>query len=96
MYNLKINKKMKLRKFQEGGAMAPEAAPAPTPEQGGQPQSGGVEEQVAQMAQQIIQRLGPEAAAMLAEMIMQMLQGAAQQSQPTYQRKGGKMQRVRK
>ena len=75
---------------QEGGASAPEQ---------GQPQGGGPEEQLAQMAQEIIQQMGPEAAAMLAQMIMQMLQGAQgeqggapeAQGQPTYQRKGGKL-----
>ena len=88
---------MKVLRFQEGGA-----APAPeqgAPEQGGAPAQGGqpgMEEQVAQMAQQIIQQLGPDAAAMLAQIIMQMLQGAAQQGQPTYQRKGGKLVMVRK
>ena len=66
---------MKIKKFQMGGA-APEQA-AQTPEQGGQ----GAEEQLAQMAQQIISQLGPEASAMLADMIVQMLQGAAQQEQ---------------
>ena len=92
---------MKVLRFQEGGAApAPEqgAAPAAAPEQGGQ-QGGGAEEQIAQMAQQIVQQLGPEAAAMLAQMIMQMLQGAQgeqggapeAQGQPTYQRKGGKL-----
>lgn len=73
---------------------APEAAPA---------QSGpGPEEQIAQMAQQIIEQLGPEAAAMLAQIIMQMLQGAqgaqggggeqaSPQGEPVYARKGGKL-----
>ena len=81
-----------ITKFQQGGA-----APAPvdngTP-QGGEPTQGGAEEQLAQMAQQIVQQLGPEASALLAQMIMQMVQGAAQQApqgQPTYQRKGGKL-----
>ena len=82
---------MKVKYLQEGGA-------APAPEQGvqPQPQGNGAEEQIAQMAQQIIQQLGPEAAAMLAEMIMQMLQGASQQAQPAFQRKGGKVVMVRK
>jgi len=69
---------MIVKKLQMGGP-APEAAPqggAPAPEQGGQAQGGGPEEQIAAMAQQIVEQLGPEAAAMLAEMIMQMLQGA--------------------
>lgn len=87
---------MKIKKFQQGGP-APEAG-APAEAQGAEqaPQGGGVEEQIAQMAQQIIQQLGPDAAAMLAQMIMQMLEGAAQQGQPTYQRKGGKLVMVRK
>ena len=74
----------------EGGAPAPEQAPA----QGG----GGPEEQLAQMAQEIIGQMGPEAAAMLAEMIMQMLQGMAQQEQgqPAFQRRGGKLVMVRR
>ena len=84
---------MKLRKFQQGGPApaAPEQAPAEA--------QAAPEEQLAQMAQQIVQQLGPEAAAMLAQMIMQMLQGAQgeqggapeAQGQPTYQRKGGKL-----
>lgn len=80
-----------IKKFQDGGQMAPEQAP-----QGGAPaQGGGAEEQIAQMAQQIIQQVGPEGAAMLAEMIMQMLQGAAQeqapQGAPVMQRRGGRL-----
>ena len=80
---------MKVLKFQEGG-VAPEQA---APEQGA-PAGAGAEEQLAQMAQQIVQQLGPEAAAMLAEMIMQMLQGGGgeqPQGQPAFQRQGGKL-----
>ena len=78
---------MKVLKFQEGG-VAPEQG---APEQGA-PAGAGAEEQLAQMAQQIVQQLGPEASAALAQMIMQLLQGGAQpQGQPTYQRKGGKL-----
>lgn len=77
---------MKVKKFQEGGqAPQPDAA-------AGQP---GPEEQIMQMAQQIIQQLGPEAAAMLAQAIMEMLQGAQAQEQPAYARKGGKLVRVK-
>lgn len=85
MWNLKSKLKMKFKKFQMGGA-------APAPEQGA-PQ-GGPEEQLAMMAQQIIEQMGPEAAAMLAQIIMEMLQSGAAQSapaQPTFQRKGGKL-----
>lgn len=85
-----------VKKFQQGGEMggqpAPEqmpagqgAAPAPEQEQGGSP-----EEQVMTIAQDIIQQMGPEMAAMLAQVIMEMLQGGGQpQQQPTFQRKGG-------
>lgn len=73
--------------------------PAPGAEEQMGAQAGaeqaGIEEQVAMMAEQIVTELGPEGAAMLAEMIMQMLQGGAEQPQPTYQRKGGKLVRVR-
>ena len=80
---------MKVKKFQQGGP-APEQAPAP--------QQAGPEEHIAQMAQEIIGQLGPEASAMLAQMIMQMLEGAAQEQapqQPTYQRKGGTLVRTK-
>ena len=72
-----------------GGAPV-EAAPAPT--EGGQDQMMA---QLEQMAMEIIQSVGPEGAAMLAEMIMAMLQqgGApAEGAQPVF-RKGGKMKR---
>lgn len=77
---------MKVKKFQEGGA-------APANAQGGAPAGGpGPEEQIMQMAQQIVQQLGPEAAAMLAQAIMAMLQEAqGGQEAPVYAKKGGKL-----
>ena len=89
-----------VKKFQQGGEMGAQ----PSPEQmaaeqqaaqGGAPQEGGnPEEQLMAMGQQIIQELGPEAAAMLAQIIMEMLQGGGQpQPQPTFQRKGGTLKR---
>lgn len=84
---------MKIKRFQMGGEMPQAGAEAPAQ---GQPQGGSPEEQLAQMAQEIIQRMGPEAAAMLAQIIMQMLESVAQQEQPAFQRKGGKLVMVRK
>ena len=84
---------MKIKRFQMGGEMSQAGAEAPAQ---GQPQGGGPEEQLAQMAQEIIQQMGPEAAAMLAQIIMQMLESVAQQEQPAFQRKGGKLVMVRK
>lgn len=64
------------------------------PQQGAPAGGPGPEEQIAAMAQQIVQQLGPEAAAMLAEIIMQMLQGGAPaepQGTPVYAKQGGKL-----
>ena len=77
--------------------MAPEgAAPAP---QGGEEQAM---QQIAQMAQEIIQQLGPEAAALLAQAIMELLQGASAQEpvgaapegEQQFMRMGGKIFRA--
>lgn len=83
-----------MKYLQEGGAMTPETQ---APEAGAQEQMAA---QIGQMAQEIISQLGPEAAAMLAEAIMGMLQGAAQEmpaaeEQPAFQRNGGKLTRIR-
>ena len=95
--------KVNVKKFQAGGPMPEEAgAPmpaevgAPAPEQGGAAdQEAAMMEQLYQMAGEIIQQMGPEAAAMLAQAIMEMLQGGggqapmpAPEEQPVY-RKGG-------
>lgn len=78
---------MKVKFLQAGGEMpAEQAGGAPA----GAPAGGGAEEQLAQMAIQIVQQLGPEAAAALAQMIMQVLQQAS--GAPTFQKKGGKLQ----
>lgn len=84
---------MRLKKLQEGGMM---------PQDQGVAQGGGPEEQLAQMAAQIIEQLGPEAAAMLTQMLAQMLQEmqggaggqmeeAPPQGEPVYAKKGGKL-----
>ena len=86
---------MIIKKFQEGGA-AP-AAPAQAP-QGGEEQ---MMQQLAQMAQEIIQQLGPDAAAMLAQVIMEMLQGAQQEvgaapEEQQFMRCGGKIKKKKR
>ena len=95
--------KVNVKKFQTGGPMpeeqgAPmpaEAGAAPAPAQGGADQEAAMMEQLYQMAAEIIQQMGPEGAAMLAQAIMEMLQGGggeapmpAPEEQPVY-RKGG-------
>lgn len=83
---------MQIKRYQEGGA-AP-AAPAQAP-QGGEEQ---MMQQLAQMAQEIIQQLGPDVAAMLAQVIMEMLQGAPQEvgaapEEQQFMRCGGKIKK---
>ena len=83
---------MQIKRYQEGGA-AP-AAPAQAP-QGGEEQ---MMQQIAQMAQEIIQQIGPDAAAMLAQVIMEMLQGAPQEvgaapEEQQFMRCGGKIKK---
>lgn len=87
--------------MQEGGAApAPEMAPEETmAPQEGAPQGGDQMQQLAQIAESIIQQLGPEAAGAVAEMILQMLQGGGQpmpapEQQATFQRRGGRLQRI--
>jgi len=104
----------KIYRFQEGGPMpaedpamaggAPEAGMAP---EGAAPAGGDQEammQQIGQMAMEIIQQLGPDAAAMLAQAIMEVLQGGAAggeapmpapEEQPVYQRNGGRISRIR-
>ena len=84
---------MQIKRYQEGGATP--AAPAPAP-QGGEEQ---MMQQLAQMAQEIIQQLGPDAAAMLAQVIMEMLQGAPQEvgaapEEQQFMRCGGKIKKA--
>lgn len=87
MYNQKINYLMKVKFLQEGGA-----APAPAPAPGAEAQAGP-EEQISAMAQQVVEQMGPEAAIMLAQAILDMAQGggAPAQEAPVYARKGGKL-----
>ena len=94
---MNIDNESFIKKFQEGG---PVPTDAPVAQQQG-PTQGGVEEQLAQVAQQILESLmqalgDPNAVAAVLQMAMEMLQGAAQEvgAQPQevgFQRKGGKI-----
>lgn len=80
-----------VKKFQQGGEVVDPQMQQETPQEGN---AASPEEQLMAMSQQIIQELGPESAAMLAQIIMEMLQGGGQpQPQPTFQRKGGTLKR---
>ena len=88
-----------IKKFQQGGPMPADPAMGGAPVEAAPAQAeGGQDQMMAQLEQmdmEIVQQLGPDAAAMLAEMIMAMLQqgGApAEGAQPVF-RKGGKMKR---
>lgn len=99
---MRIQKFNKVGKFQDGGAI-----PAGDPSMQGGEQMGAemqgvagdeqaMVQQLAQVAQQIISQMGPEAAAMLAQIIMEMLQGGQtpvgepQEGEPVF-KKGGKL-----
>lgn len=103
--------KVNVKKFQAGGPMPEEAgapmpaeAGAPAPEQGGAAdQEAAMMEQLYQMAGEIIQQMGPEAAAMLAQAIMEMLQGGggqapmpAPEQQPVFKMGGSLAKRSRR
>lgn len=96
---------MKLvKKFQQGGpveAAPAEAMPQEAPMEGRAPmEQGSAEEQMAQLAQQLLEMLlqqvgDPQAVMMILQMCMEMLQGAAEQQQPVF-KKGGKLVRKAK
>lgn len=85
---------IKLRKFQEGGAMPPQEAP----QEGAAPQEGGQDPimQIAEMAAQALQSQDCELAMQVCEAFLQLVQQAqgggapeeAPQGEPVY-RKGG-------
>jgi len=79
--------KVKSKFLQEGGAM-----PAPQEQM---PEQGNPQDQLMAVATQVIEQLGPEGAAMLAQLIMEMLQGGGAPQQPVYAKKGGKLVRVK-
>jgi hypothetical protein len=85
--------KLKSKFLQQGGQMPQEQTPQNA--QQGAPQEGQAspEDQIAMMAQEIVNQLGPEGAALLAQAIMSILQQAPQQA-PAYARKGGKLVRI--
>ena len=85
---------MKVKKLQQGGEVVDPQMQSQEAQQAPQEAQSNPEEQIIAMGQQIIQELGPEGAAMLAQIIMEMLQGGGQpQPQPTFQRKGGTLKR---
>lgn len=106
----------KITKFQEGGPMpeeqgAPMEGGAPAPEQGGPapeeagaPAQGSPEQQLQQLAGQLLdmlmQQIGdPQAVMAVLQMAMDMLGQAAQggpQEAPVMQRQGGRLVRVRR
>ena len=85
---------MKIKFMQEGGAMAPEQG-TPAPQQGAP--AGPAPEQLMQLVQELINSIGPEGAMMVAQMIMETLQGggAPAPEQPALQRMGGVIRRIK-
>lgn len=92
-----------IKKLQEGGAapLTQEGQQAPSVQQPAQPSVEDVQAQLMRVAESVIQQLGPEAAEMVAELILQMLrQGGGQnaptpETQPAYRRQGGRLIRIK-
>lgn len=100
---MKICKFKETRKFQMGGAVPEQVA---QPAMGTEARQAMQDEQeamaqIGELAQNIISQMGPDAAAMLAQAIMEMLQGAqpvggGEQGEPVF-KKGGKIcKRIKK
>ena len=91
---------MKLKKLQDGGnvstAPAGPAAPVNDPSVNAGNAQAGMEEQMAQMAEQLVQMLlqelgDPNAVAMILQMALDMLQQASGAQQEPMFKKGGKL-----
>lgn len=84
-----------INKFQEGGAVAPEGAPAPEPTPEPTPEEGGEDPmvQIAQVFMQGLQNQDCQLLAQGAQAFLELVQGAAQPQapgQPVF-KKGGKL-----
>lgn len=93
---MKINSKL-IKMFQEGGAVEE----APVAEQPQEAQATGGDQAIMQVAQQLVSMLmeqvgDPQAVTAVLQAALEMVAGAAQEAQPTYQKLGGRLQRVRK
>lgn len=83
---------------EQGAPMGPEEQGAPA--EGGAPAGGSPEEQLQQIAGQLVEMLmqqigDPQAVMAILQMAMEMLSQAAQQQAPAYQRMGGRLRRVK-
>lgn len=89
--------KLKSKFLQQGGAMPadPMADQAAAP-MGPEAPGANPEEELIQMAVEIVQTLGPEGALMLAEAIAMVVQESSQpQEAPVYAKKGGKLVKIK-
>ena len=100
--------KVFVKKFQDGGAVAPETQELATPQEGGAPDQGqGGEDplmQIAQMAAQALQNQDCQAAMQVCQAFMQIVQQAqggapqeeAPQGEPVYRKGGVLVKRIKK
>lgn len=100
--------KVFVKKFQDGGAVAPETQEPATPQEGGAPDQGqGGEDplmQIAQMAAQALQNQDCQAAMQVCQAFMQIVQQAqggapqeeAPQGEPVYRKGGVLVKRIKK
>ena len=105
---MKFNQNLMVRRFQEGGPMpeeqgapmGPEGAPAPEEQGAPAPQGGNPEEQLRQIAGDLVNQLmqafqDPQAVAAVLQMALEMVSQAGAPAQPAFQRMGGKLVRVK-
>jgi len=93
-----LNKNL-IKYLQEGGAMEPapeeSAAPAAAPA----PEAGGpdpIKQTAGQLLDMLMQQIGdPQAVAAILQAALEMLQSAAAPQEPVFQRRGGKLMRVK-
>ena len=96
---------LKVKKFQEGGAMAPEQAPEAGAEQAAAPEQGGGEQDpmamLMQGAAQALQNQDCNMAMQVCQALIQMAQQAgggapAEEGQPVYRKGGRLVRRIKK
>ena len=92
---MKVSKKI-LNYLQEGGQIPAEEAAASAPAESAPAQGG--DEAIMQVAQQLVSMLmeqigDPQAVAAILQAALEMVASAAQEAQPTFQRKGGRLVR---
>lgn len=91
---MKINSKL-TKMFQEGGAVT-EAPVTEQPQEQQATAEQAIQEFAAQLVEMLMQQVqDPAAVSAILQAALEMVEGAAQQQAPVYQRNGGRIRRIR-